>query len=117
MTHYAGPVEIDRTSGTSGEGRSEEMHARDADGNGTTDNPAMSSAQRSPKCLGRGVTPAMEARHMTGAPDSETSEHNQIALDPQVSSTHDLREDQAGVIVEQFSALIPTPVFPAKRGQ
>ena len=35
----------------SGEGRSEEMHARDADGNDTTDNPAVSSAQRSPKCL------------------------------------------------------------------
>ena len=86
----------------SGEGRSEEMHARDADGNDTTDNPAVSSAQRSPVLkgeddrdhggewhLGRGVTPALQAGHMTSAPDSETSEQNQIALDPQVPSTHD----------------------------
>jgi hypothetical protein len=31
----------------------------------------------------------MEAGHMTSAPDSETSEHNQIALAPPVPSTHD----------------------------
>ena len=45
---------------------------------------------------------------MTGAPDSETSEHYQIALDPQVPSTHDTGGGESfGVKVRASPAVVP----------